>query len=144
MIKVEYPKHNFRLKKEDNKEFIFDEIRKVWISLTPEEWVRQNFLQWLMQVKQYPASLISVEKEIKVNGLRKRYDIVVYKEAMPWMIVECKEMGVQLSESVITQVVTYNSNLSVGYLVITNGTSTFAFETSSAQWLQTFPDFAVQ
>jgi type I site-specific restriction-modification system R (restriction) subunit len=141
MIKIDYPKHNFRIKQEGNKEFIFDEIRKAWVSLTPEEWVRQNFLQWLMQIKQYPASLISVEKEIKVNGLKKRYDIVVYKNALPWMIVECKEMNVPLNDAVITQVVTYNSNLNVGYLVITNGSSTHVFETSSAKWMDSFPNF---
>ena len=141
MIKVAYPKYNFRIKQEGNKEFIFDEIRKAWISLTPEEWVRQNFLQWLMQVKQYPAPLISVEKEIKVNGLKKRYDIVVYKNAIPWMIVECKEMNVALNDAVITQVVTYNSNLNVAYLVVTNGSSTHVFETSSARWMDSFPNF---
>jgi type I site-specific restriction-modification system R (restriction) subunit len=141
MIKIDCPKHNFRIKQEGNKEFIFDEIRKAWVSLTPEEWVRQNFLQWLMQIKQYPASLISVEKEIKVNGLKKRYDIVVYKNALPWMIVECKEMNVPLNDAVITQVVTYNSNLNVGYLVITNGSSTHVFETSSAKWMDSFPNF---
>lgn len=141
MIKVDYPKHNFRIKKEGNKEFIFDEIRKAWISLTPEEWVRQNFLQWLMHVMQYPASLISVEKEIKVNGLKKRYDIVVYKNAVPWMIVECKEMNVPLNDAVITQVVTYNSNLNVAYLVITNGSSTHVFETLSTKWMDSFPNF---
>jgi type I site-specific restriction-modification system R (restriction) subunit len=141
MIKIDYPKHNFRIKQEGNKEFIFDEIRKAWVSLTPEEWVRQNFLQWLMQVKQYPASLISVEKEIKVNDLKKRYDIVVYKNAIPWMIVECKEMKVALNDAVITQVVTYNSNLNVAYLVVTNGSSTHVFETSSARWMDSFPNF---
>ena len=89
MIKIDYPPYQPRIKKEDDKEFIFDEVRKKWMVLTPEEWVRQNFLQYLIQVKKYPASLIAVEKEIAVADTRKRFDIVVYnKDHQPYMIVE--------------------------------------------------------
>ena len=76
---------------------IFDEYRKQWLHTYTEEWVRQNFLQYLVQVKRYPASLIAVEKEIYLGDLKKRFDIVVYKESKPWMIVECKEMKVPLN-----------------------------------------------
>lgn len=141
MIKVTYPTYNFRFKQEDNKEFIFDEIRKRWIKLSPEEWVRQNFLQYLMQVKNYPSSLISVEKEIKTKELKKRYDIVIYKDDKPWMIVECKEMEVHLNDAVITQIINYNAYLDVAFLVITNGSSTHIFETASKKWLTDFPIF---
>ena len=122
MIKIEYPPYQPKIKKEDNKEFIFDEVRKRWIILTPEEWVRQNFLQYLVRVKNYPASLIAVEKEIKLGELKKRFDIVVYdKDSKPWMIIECKEMNVALDKNVLDQVLRYNITLQVPYLVITNG-----------------------
>lgn len=122
MIKIEYPPYQPKIKKEAGREMIFDEIRKRWVVLTPEEWVRQNFLQHLTSVKNYPASLIAVEKEIKLGELKKRFDIVVYdKSTKPWMIVECKEMNVSLDRSVLEQVLRYNLSLQVPYLVITNG-----------------------
>jgi len=122
MIKIEYPPYKPRIKKEKESEFIFDEVRKHWVVLAPEEWVRQNFLQYLTRVKKYPASLIAVEKEIKLGDLRKRFDIVVYdRNSKPWMIVECKEMNVPLDKSVLDQVLRYNITLQVPYLVITNG-----------------------
>ncbi len=141
MIQIEYPTQNFRLKEEDNKEFIFDDIRKQWIRLTPEEWVRQNFITFLVQVKKYPASLMAVEKEIKLGELRKRCDIIVYNNAQPWMIVECKEMNVLLSEATVKQILNYNAKLDVDYIVITNGNTTFAAETKTAKWLEELPNF---
>jgi hypothetical protein len=127
MVKIEYPAPNFKIKEEGNKEFIFDEFRKQWVRLTPEEWVRQNFLQFLVQEKKYPASLIAVETEIRLNDLKKRCDIIVYKEGVPWMIVECKEMNVALDEGVLQQVLRYNISIPSVYLVITNGSLTNAW-----------------
>lgn len=122
MIKIEYPPYQPKIKEEDGKEFIFDEVRKRWVVLTPEEWVRQNFLQYLIHIKKYPASLIAVEKEIKLGELKKRFDIVVYdRDSKPWMAIECKEMGVTLDKKVLDQVLRYNMTLNVPYLVITNG-----------------------
>lgn len=122
MIKIEYPPYQPKIKEELGKEFIFDEIRKRWIILTPEEWVRQNFLQYLIQTKKYPASLIAIEKEIKLGELKKRFDILVYdRNTKPWMIVECKEMNAMLDKSVLDQALRYNISLDVPYLVITNG-----------------------
>jgi hypothetical protein len=131
VIKIDYPPYQPRIKKEDDKEFIFDEVRKKWVVLTPEEWVRQNFLQYLIQVKKYPASLIAVEKEIAVSDTKKRFDIVVYnKNHLPFIIVECKEMEVALDKSTLDQVLRYNMNLKVDYLIITNGSYCFAFSTA--------------
>lgn len=127
MVTINYPPSDFRTKEEGEKEFIFDAFRKLWVRLTPEEWVRQNFLQYLTQVKLYPASLIAVETEIKLNDLRKRCDIIVYKESNPWMIVECKEMNEPLNEAVLQQVLRYNISIPSVYLVITNGNSTNAW-----------------
>lgn len=128
MIKIEYPPYQPKIKEEQGKEFIFDEFRKRWVQLTPEEWVRQNFLQYLTQIKKYPASLIAIEKEIKLGDLKKRFDILIYDAGTkPWMVVECKEMNVALDKTVLDQVLRYNISLNVPYLVITNGINCVAF-----------------
>lgn len=147
MIKIEYPPYQPKIKKEKNKEFIFDEVRKQWLMLTPEEWVRQNFLQYLLQVKKYPASLIAVEKEIQLGELKKRFDIVVYdKNTLPWMIIECKEMNVVLDASVLNQVLRYNQVLKVPFLVITNGRNTVAYSTVNNELVELLelPDWIEQ
>ena len=128
MIKIEYPPYQVKIKEDAGKEFIFDEFRKRWVILTPEEWVRQNFLQYITQTKKYPASLIAIEKEIKLGEVKKRFDLLVYDtETKPWMIVECKEMNVALNKAVLDQVLRYNIALNVPYLVITNGMHCMAF-----------------
>ncbi len=127
MIKIEYPPYQPKIKTVTGKEYIFDAIRKRWVLLTPEEWVRQNFLQYMILVKKYPSSLIAVEKEIELADLKKRFDIVLYKNARPWMIVECKETTVALDRKVLDQVLRYNMSLKVPYLVITNGSYCYAF-----------------
>ncbi|MDB5191168.1 MAG: restriction endonuclease subunit [Segetibacter sp.] len=144
MISIAFPQPSFKIKKEKETELIFDECRKIWVVLTPEEWVRQNFLEYLIKVMKYPAKLLAVEKEITLGDLRKRCDIVVYKESKPWMIVECKEMEVPLNESVIRQILNYNITLQVPYLIITNGKATFGMEIKGreAKWIEELPDFA--
>ena len=146
MIKIEYPSYQPKIKKETGKEFIFDEVRKRWVILTPEEWVRQNFLQYLIQVKKYPASLIAVEKEIKLGDLKKRFDIVVYDtNSKPWMIIECKEMNVQLDTTVLDQVLRYNISLNAPFLVLTNGNYCLALalhaKKQKMNLINSLPDF---
>lgn len=143
MIDIQFPEQPFKIKKLKDRDFIFDVFRKQWIVLTPEEWVRQNFLQYLVEVKKYPASLIAVEREILVGDLRRRFDIVVFKDAKPWMIVECKELKVPLSEAVLKQALNYNVSLQVKYLVVTNGASTFAMHCNQKahEWLVDLPAF---
>lgn len=137
MIKIEYPPYQPEIKKEQDKEFIFDAFRKRWIQLTPEEWVRQNFLQYLVRVKNYPASLIAVEKELRLGEMKKRFDIVVYDaDSRPWMLVECKEMKVALDQQVLDQVLRYNINLQVSFLVITNGSYCRAFRNDKGQLVE--------
>ena len=137
MIKIKYPPYQAKIKKEATREFIFDEVRKRWVVLTPEEWVRQNFLQYIIAVKKYPASLIAVEKEVKLADLKKRFDIVVYdKDSRPWMIIECKEMNVELSKQVLDQVLRYNIAMQVPYLVITNGSYCMAFQCSDNKLIE--------
>jgi len=129
MIKVQYPSYDFKLKHEGEKHSVFCIIRKQWLVLTEEEWVRQNFVAYLITVLHYPATLIAVEKEILLNGLKKRFDILVYDRShKPWMMIECKEPKVQLSENVLQQVLRYNMTVFVEYIVITNGSSTIAWK----------------
>ena len=128
MLQLQFPQYNFRIKKEGNKHLVFDEVRRRWVTLSPEEWVRQNFLQYLVQVKHYPLSLISVEKIIKVAGLTKRYDVVVYQNNKPWMVVECKETNTPMNTAVVEQILRYNIALFAKYFVITNGNQSFAYE----------------
>ena len=134
MIRVEYPDYKYRVKKEDGKEFIFDESRKLWLRLTGEEWVRQNFLQYLVQVKQYPASLVAVEKEITLGELKKRFDILVYdRQHRPWLMVECKGMDISLNDEVLQQILRYNIAVPVPYMIITNGTYCAGFHRNNGQ-----------
>lgn len=122
MIKIEYPPYSFKIKRHKDNELIFDELRKSWLRLTPEEWVRQNFVRYLIQVKKYPSSLIAIEKEIRLGELKKRFDILVYDENhQPWMMIECKEMNVEIDENVLHQILRYNIAVPVIYMVITNG-----------------------
>ncbi len=128
MIQIPYPLHPFRIRETEGKEWIFDELRKQWVRLSPEEWVRQNILQYFLQVMNIPASLIAVEKEIKIGELRKRFDILVYKSSSPWLMVECKEMNVPIDEAVLKQVLHYNTGIQVPYVMVTNGNISYAFE----------------
>lgn len=129
MIIIQYPDPDFKIKEEGERKIIFDPLRKKWIVLTPEEWVRQNFVQYLIQKKSYPASLIALEKEIQLGDLKKRFDLLVYDSAFkPRILVECKAMEVKLTEKVLEQILRYNVALPVPFLVITNGKSCFGFK----------------
>jgi hypothetical protein len=137
MIAIQFPPHDFKITASNGQELIFDPYRKKYVTLTPEEWVRQNFLNYLVKSRQYPGALMSIEKEMNLGELKKRCDIVVYtREAAPWMIVECKEMGVPLGQPVLEQIVRYHMALPVPYLVITNGTHTWCckLNTEAGSW----------
>jgi len=128
MIPVVFPKNDFKIKDGKNGELIFDPYRKQWLVLTPEEWVRQNFLLYLIKVLEYPAKLIGIEREILLGDLRKRFDIAVYdRNGLPWMLIECKAMDIPLTDSVFSQVLRYNQTLQASYLIITNGAYTRGF-----------------
>ena len=142
MIKIDYPPYTPKIRTEKNIEFIFDEVRKQWVALTPEEWVRQNFMQYLIRVMKYPASLIAVEKSIRLGDINKRFDLLVYDaDLKPWMLIECKEMKVSLNQGVLDQALRYNINLRVPYIVITNGMYCYAFTNENGQFteLSTLP-----
>lgn len=131
---------------EDNRTKVFDPIRKIYCTLTPEEEVRQKMLYYLVEQKKYPAGLIAVEYSIKVNGLPKRCDIVVFnKETKPKMIVECKAEYVPITQKVLDQAIRYYSGLNAEYLVLTNGKTMFCYhidiENKKMEALNKLPDF---
>lgn len=134
LIPVDFPEPDFKISDVLGKRMIWDAIRKKNLVLTPEEWVRQNFIRYLTTVLKYPASLMAIEKEIRLVSLKKRCDIVIYKNSRPWMIVECKEPEIQLTEKVLDQILTYNMVLQVPYLVLTNGVQTFAVRSHGNAW----------
>ena len=126
MQKLSLPEYKLRIEKSDDKVRIFDPIRKKLVALTPEEWVRQNFLAYMVRDKGYPASLIAVEASLQVARRQKRTDVVVYsKQHKPLLIVECKAPNVKIDEAVFQQIVRYNMALQVAYLVVTNGLQHF-------------------
>jgi hypothetical protein len=144
MIEVQFPEPRFRTKQEGEQHFIFDSLRKSWLLLTDEEWVRQNFVRYLVENLNYPSTAIALEKELLLNGLKKRFDILVYDSGFkPWMMVECKAGTVPLSENVLQQLLRYNMTIPVPYLVITNGDQTIAWEkeNNSLKSLEAFPSW---
>ncbi|MGE5521044.1 MAG: type I restriction enzyme HsdR N-terminal domain-containing protein [Candidatus Dadabacteria bacterium] len=132
MLEVQFPKAQFRIKKKEGKDFIFDTIRKKWLVLTDEEWVRQNFVAYLVITLHYPSSVIAIEKEIHLNDLKKRFDILVYnQDHKPWLMVECKAPSIPLNEEALQQLLRYNLSVPVTYLVISNGNVTMGWEKDS-------------
>ncbi|GAG33027.1 unnamed protein product, partial [marine sediment metagenome] len=122
MEALNLPTYSFKIKSEGQRKYIFDGVRKKYIQLTPEEWVRQNFVQFLIQEKKYPESLISIEMFFKINKLMKRSDIVIFnKQGNPVVIVECKSPGVKISQDTFDQIARYNMKFKVDYLIVTNG-----------------------
>lgn len=129
MITVQFPEPLFRLKKRGEAAYVFDVIRKSWVRLTEEEWVRQNMIAFLTTGIKYPKESIAVEKKIMVNGLQKRFDILVYNSRQqPWMMVECKAPEVNISEDVLQQALRYTLAVPVPFIVLTNGQSTIGWK----------------
>ncbi|MGH2666268.1 type I restriction enzyme HsdR N-terminal domain-containing protein [Flavobacterium sp.] len=146
MQKLNFPSYSFRFKNSENKVAVFDEIRKKFVILTPEEWVRQHVVQFLLLQKNYPKSYINVEKSIKVNGLTKRYDIVVFRpDGTLFLLIECKAPEVPISQKTFDQIARYNMVLESQYLMVTNGLNHYFclmdFEKEQYQFLRDLPDF---
>lgn len=146
MEKLNLPTYLFNIKLIEQRKYIFDFIRKKSVILTPEEWVRQNFLRYLVDEKKYPASLIAVEKEFKLNNLSKRCDAVIYnKLGNPFLIVECKASSVKIDQKVFDQIARYNMKFNVDYLIVTNGLQHFCckidYESGNYSFLKEVPLF---
>lgn len=146
MQKLNFPDYKFRFKSKENKALIFDEIRKKFIVLNPEEWVRQHCIKFLVDEKKYPMSLINVEKSLKINKLTKRYDIVVFKpNGSIHLIVECKSPKIKISQDTFDQIARYNLTLKASYLMVTNGLNHYYcninFENESYNFLKEIPSY---
>jgi len=146
MQKLNLPEYNFQFRKRSTLVEIFDVVRKKYVKLTPEEWVRQNFILYLNREKNVPLSLMAVEISKQVFNLDKRPDIVVYNnEAIPLMLVECKAPEVKVSQQVFDQAVTYNIELKVPYVIITNGLQHYCckinYETLTSSFLEEIPNY---
>ncbi len=143
MEKLNLPDMEARIRTAENgKQDIFDEIRKKFVRLTPEEWVRQHFLHLLVFHLGFPASLIAVEAGLKYNKMMKRFDILAYRaDGRPCLVVECKSPEVEITQAVFDQVAMYNMTLTVDYLVVTNGKSHYACRVDHKNRTYTFlPD----
>ena len=128
MKKLNLPLFEFKIKKENKNNIIFDEIRKKWIILTPEEWIRQNFIKYIIS-KKYPASHINCEKVFYINRVLKRYDIVVYNSfGMVEILVECKSPNIKINKDHFDQVMRYNIELKSKRIVLTNGLENYYFK----------------
>ena len=146
MEKLNFPDYSIRFKNKENKDFVFDIIRKKWFLLTPEEWVRQHCIHFLIFNKNYPKSLINVEKKILVNNIPKRYDIVVYsKYGDAIILVECKASNINISQNVFDQIAKYNLSLKSKYLMVSNGMSHYFcevnYESNNYYFLADIPNF---
>jgi hypothetical protein len=144
MFTLTFQQYNFRFRQQENVRYIFDFIRKKYVVLTPEEWVRQHILSYLCEDLKYPRGLISVEKEIKINNLKKRYDIVVYNDKQqPWMLIECKEPEVQITDNTLQQLLRYHNSLQCPYWFLTNGAQNFCalVKDGAVSWLPALPTY---
>jgi hypothetical protein len=145
MFKLNLPDFNIRVRKEEGKVWIFDIIRKKYIVLTPEEWVRQHFIHYLINDLNYPKSLFRIEGSLTYNKLQKRSDIVIHdREGKPWMLVECKAPNIKLTQKAFNQVAVYNMTIGARYVAVTNGMVQYCFvasDQSEVTHLTAFPEF---
>ena len=143
---LNFPKFSFRFKNKENKISIFDVIRKRFVILQPEEWVRQHCIHYLIDYKGYPKSLINIEKELIINSLRKRYDIVIFNsDGSIHLIVECKADSIKISQDTFDQIARYNLVLKSTFLMVTNGMDHYYckmdLQNQRYSFLETLPEY---
>ena len=146
MQKLNLPNYTFKLKSNENKTLIFDNLRKKYVVLTPEEWVRQHFVRFLINEKKYPVSIIAIEKQLTINTRKKRTDILIFSsDGKPDIIVECKAPNIKITQETFDQIARYNLKLNANYLIVTNGLEHFYckmdFENETYIFLEDFPSF---
>lgn len=146
MQPLNLPSYSFNIQTKEQKKYIFDDFRKKFVRLTPEEWVRQHFVRYLVQAHHYPAALIALEKELDFNRVHLRADVVVYsRKAEPLLIVECKAPDVPIRQEHFDQIVRYNMQLKVSYLMLTNGLQHYCvhldLERKNYRFLGEIPDY---
>ncbi|MDB5021357.1 MAG: Restriction endonuclease [Pedobacter sp.] len=146
-IELNLPEYPFKITMKDSQYFIFDEIRKKHLVLTPEEWVRQHFIQFLIKEKKFPKSLIQIEAGLTLNSLQKRTDIVVFNTSGErLMIVECKAPSIKINQSVFDQAARYNSVHKTGWLCVTNGIkhcyAKICHQSAAFSFVQELPEYS--
>jgi len=146
MQELNFPSYSFRIKSSENKTLIFDIIRKKYVILTPEEWVRQHVILFLIEEKKYPVSLIAVEKQLKINSLSKRTDVVVFnRKGTPEILIECKAPTVAINQQTFDQIARYNLTAKSNYLMVTNGLNHYFcqidFEKETYIFLKDIPNY---
>lgn len=147
MLQLNLPLVQFRVKESKNGYLIFDNFRKKYVKLTPEEWVRQHFLTFLIENKSYPAGLLAVEQQLNMNGMKKRCDAVFYDlNAQPQLIIELKAPHVPITQAVFDQVAVYNSKLKVDYFMVSNGIEHYCCKVNSQDYsyvfLENIPEYS--
>jgi hypothetical protein len=148
MMQLNLPGYEFSTTQKEGRTMIFDTYRRRWVKLTPEEWVRQNFIRYLVEEKHYPASLMAVEHSLKINRQVFRADAVVFStNGLPLLLVECKAPEVKITQKVFEQIVRYNFEFQVDYLIVTNGLMHFCCKidksNQSYEYLKEIPDFVL-
>jgi len=145
MLELTLPAFDYKVRKTSGTILIFDVIRKKYVVLTPEEWVRQHVIHYLAEHKHYPLALIAVEREIQLYGMRRRFDLVCYdREGQPYLLIECKAPAVGLNQKVFDQAFRYNLTLAAPYVAITNGIRHFCGKIDAHRgfvFLEDFPDY---
>ncbi|MBA4743978.1 type I restriction enzyme HsdR N-terminal domain-containing protein [Flagellimonas halotolerans] len=147
MQALNFPSYSFRIKNSQNRQYIFDDIRKKFVVLQPEEWVRQHVLHFLVYTKNYPKSLVNAEKQLTVNKLKKRYDVVVFNsDGSIFLLVECKAPEIKITQSTFDQIARYNYQLKADHLMVTNGLEHYYCEMDHGnekyRFLEEIPDFS--
>ncbi len=146
MVELNFPKYDFKLKKDGGRLSVYDECRRKFVALTPEEWVRQNMVRFLVAEKHFPAARIANEVEVDINGMHKRCDTVVYDAFLtPFLIAEYKAPSVRISQKVFDQIATYCMGLDVRLLIVSNGLEHYCCQLDHQQKRYVFyreiPDF---
>ncbi len=149
MLKLNFPECELRFRNDGRRISVFDEIRRKFVILTPEEWVRQHCIRFLLSDKKYPKSLVNVEKNISLNGTVKRYDAVVFQpDGKINILVECKAPEIAITQSVFDQIARYNLALNANYLMVTNGLNHYFcrmdHENSKYEFLAELPDYDLE
>ncbi len=145
-MQLNLPVYAFRTTQKEGKSFIFDSYRRRWVKLTPEEWVRQHFVRYLAEEKHFPASLMALERSLRFNQQDFRADVVVFSTSgKPLLVVECKAPEVKITQKVFDQIVRYNFEFQVDYLIVTNGLAHFCCNIDKTnltyEFLKEIPDF---
>ena len=146
MITLNLPQYPIKVTKRDGRTVVFDELRRKYVALTPEEWVRQHFVHYLVTHKHYPPGLVANEISLTLNGTAKRCDTVVYdRQARPRVIVEYKAPHIEITQKVFTQISRYNMVLRVDYLIVSNGLQHYCcrmdYVTNSCKFLPDIPGY---